>query len=308
MTKTILIATVIISLALAPVFAYNFDQTDGATQQGVDVPFAAEAAAHVSHEIWMEAVKMPDGMYAYKLAAYEIDSVSVIDRFSTKPSIPGPTLVFTEGDVVTLHLTNLACKDNYVIGSNGPNENSYLGIHVHGVHYSIQDDASYQRMHITGATSESAATCGESVTYEWDVGAGTAGTWPYHDHTFSKNEVGAEDLGLFGTVIVNPASGMVGGFVNGETGTIDEIPVEDIEKEFVLWMVSSKVLGTSVFYGMEIDNDVNNDGSATTDDVRQTPLWTNPPLYATDGAKVRYHVTRHRRRNARLPSSRPPLG
>ena len=291
MAKTMLIATAMLSLALMGVLAYGSNITQhGTIPQGADIPFAAEAATPVSHEIWMEAVKMPDEMYAYKLAAYEIDGASVIDRFSTKPSIPGPTLVFTEGDVVTLHLTNLACKDNYVIGSNGPNENSYLGIHVHGVHYSIGDDASYQRMHITGSTADSAATCGESVTYEWDVGAGTAGTWPYHDHTFSKNEIGAEDLGLFGTVIVNPASGMVGGFVNGQTGTVDAIPVEDIEKEFVLWMVSSKVLGTSVFYGMEIDNDVNNDGSATTDDIRQTPLWTNPPLYATDGAKVRYHV------------------
>ena len=64
MTKTMLIATIILSLALAPVIAYNFDQTNSATQQGVDIPFAAEAATPVSHEIWMEAVKMPDEMYA----------------------------------------------------------------------------------------------------------------------------------------------------------------------------------------------------------------------------------------------------
>ena len=285
MIKTTLMAVAILSIFGIGVFALNFVHA-----QTADTPFTAEAANPVSHDISMEAVKMPDGMYAYRLAAYEIDGESVIDRFSTKPSIPGPTLVFTEGDTVTVQLTNSACKDDFVIGDNGPNENSYVGMHVHGVHYSIQDDASYQRMHMTGTTAESAATCGESVTYQWDVGAGTAGTWPYHDHTFSKNEVGAEDLGLFGTVIVNPASGMVGGFVNGETGTVDAIPVEEIEKEFVLWMVSSEVLGTSVFYGMEIDNDINNDGSATTDDIKQTPLWTNPPLYASDGAKVRYHV------------------
>lgn len=229
-------------------------------------------------------------MYAYRLAAYSIDGDNVIDRFSTKPSIPGPTLIFNEGDTVTIQLTNLACKDNFVIGDNGPNENSYVGIHVHGVHYSIEDDASYQRIHMTGTTADSAASCGGSVTYQWDVAAGTAGTWPYHDHTFSKNEVGAEDIGLFGTIIVNPASGMITGLVNEELGTIDTIPVSEIDKEFVLWMVSSEVLGRSVFYGMEIDNDRNNDGIATTDDIKQTPLWTNPPLYATDGAKVRYHV------------------
>ena len=280
MQKRIMITAAMLSIIMTGVYAI-----DAHASHNTVVPLNP-----VSHEVWMNAVKMPDGMYAYSLVEYEMDGMSVTDRFSTKPSIPGPTLVFTEGDNVTVHLTNLACKDDFIIGSNGPNENSYLGIHVHGVHYSIEDDASYQRMHMTGSTADSAASCGDSVTYTWDVGLGTAGTWPYHDHTFIKNEIGSEDLGLFGTVIVNPAGGMVGGFVNGQTGAIDTIPVEEIEKEFVLWMVSSKVLGTSVFYGMEIDNDMNNDGSATTDDIRHTPLWTNPPLYATDGAKVRYHV------------------
>ena len=285
-----ILAVTVLTLALAGVVTYDFNTTHDTQAQGVAPSLAAYADTSASHEIWMEAVMMPDGMYAYRLAAYEIDSVSVIDRFSTKPSIPGPTLVFTEGDTATVHLTNLACKDNYIIGENGPNENSYLGIHVHGVHYSIEDDASYQRMHMTGTTAESAASCGETVTYSWDAGAGTAGTWPYHDHTFSKNEIGSEDLGLFGTVIVNPANGLVSGFVNSETGRTERILTSQIEKEFVLWMVSSKVLGTSVFYGMEIDYDVNNDGRATMDDIKQTPLWTNPPLYASDGAKVRYHV------------------
>ena len=290
MDKAMLAATSALSLALVAVFAYgSVHYEDGVAPQGAQIP-TASAATPTSHEIWMEAVKMPDGMYAYRVAAYEIDDVSVIDRFSTKPSIPGPTLVFTEGDDVTLYLTNKACKGDYVIGDSGPNENSYVGIHVHGVHYSVEDDATYKRMHVTGPTDGSAASCGDTVAYSWGVGAGTAGTWPYHDHTFSKNEIGSEDLGLFGTVIVNPASGVVSGFVDSGTGTVGTVPVEEIEKEFVLWMVSSKVLGTSVFYGMEVDNDVNNDGAATVGDIRQTPLWTNPPLYATDGAKVRYHV------------------
>ena len=282
--------TVILSIALTSVFAFDFENNNTNSLEVTDIPFAAEAVAPVFHEIEMEAVKMPDGMYAYRLAAYEIDDVNVIDRFSTKPSVPGPTLVFNEGDSVTIQLTNLACKNNFVIGDNGPNENSYVGIHVHGVHYSIEDDASYQRMHMTGTTADSAASCDDSVNYEWNVAAGTAGTWPYHDHTFSKNEVGAEDIGLFGTIIVNPASGVITGLVNEETGTIDNVSVSDIDKEFVLWMVSSEVLGRSVFYGMEIDNDRNNDGNVTTTDIKQTPLWTNPPLYASDGAKVRYHV------------------
>ncbi|MDH3341613.1 MAG: multicopper oxidase domain-containing protein [Nitrosopumilus sp.] len=46
-------------------------------------------------------------------------------------------------------------------------------------------------------------------------------------------------------------------------------------------MVSSEVLGRSVFYGMEIDNQNNG---------KQTPLWINLNLVATDNSKVRFHI------------------
>ncbi len=79
-TKTMLITTVILSLALTTVFAYDFAETDVLEPQSIDVPFSAEATdAGVDHEIWMEAVKMPDGMYAYRLAAYEIEDDSVTE-------------------------------------------------------------------------------------------------------------------------------------------------------------------------------------------------------------------------------------
>jgi len=137
-------------------------------------------------------------------------------------------------------------------------------------------------MNMSGESS--AATCDSNVVYNWDVGLGTQGTWPYHDHTFSENEVGAEDLGLFGTVIVNPHNGIIDGIVDAGEGNIKKVDVDDVEKEFVLWMVSSEVLGRSVFYGMEIDN------AHPTIPGKQTALWVNPPLYASDGSKVRYHV------------------
>jgi len=281
-TETILITTVILSIALTSVFALDFnDDTNSVTQA---IPFSAEAhEVGTHHEIQMEAVKMPDGMYAYRMVSYttsEGDDLVASGVYKTKPSIPGPTLVFTEGDSVDLTLTNKAC-DDFVIGDAGNNENSYVGIHVHGVHYDISDDATYGRVNMDGT---SAASCSIPVEYHWDVGLGTEGTWPYHDHTFYRNEVGGEDLGLFGTVIVNPASGMVNGLVNSGDGSIDEVSVEDIDKEFVLWMVSSETLGRSVFYGMEIDN--------AHPDIpgKQTALWTNPPLQATDGDIVRFHV------------------
>ncbi|MCE2614739.1 MAG: hypothetical protein LVO36_02420, partial [Nitrosopumilus sp. (ex Thoosa mismalolli)] len=92
--------------------------------------------------------------------------------------------------------------------------------------------------------------------------------WPYHDHTFAINEVGAEELGLFGAVIINPANGKVNGLV-GENGKVKYVKVKDIEKDFVLWMVSSEALGRGIFYGHEIDYDAANDYSGDSG-VRET--------------------------------------
>ncbi|MEJ2261421.1 MAG: copper oxidase, partial [Nitrosopumilaceae archaeon] len=254
-----------------------------------------EKGHSVHHDIEMEAVKMPDGMYAYRMVNYNTsDGRDLIIHsnnpnpsdgiYTTKPSIPGPTLVFTEGDTVQLTLHNNAC-DDFVVDTLSPNyagenENSLVGVHVHGVHYDISDDATYGRVNMNG---NSAASCNSSVVYDWDVSKGTEGTWPYHDHTFKQNEVGAEDVGLFGTVIVNPSNGKVDGIVDSN-GKVSQVDVDDINKEFVLWMVSSETLGRSVFYGMEIDNHhPDNPG-------KQTPLWINPPLYTEEGEKVRFHV------------------
>ncbi len=277
-----ILTTVILSITLASVFTTDFEKTNATTYKNVDLPlFAAEAELFgKTHTIEMEAVKMPDGMYAYRMVEYDLDGANLVvdEIFDTDPSIPGPTIVMTEGDTANITLTNNACDENFVDGGVGSAENFFIGMHTHGVHYDISDDATYDRMN--GAET-SAADCNSSVEYNWDAGLGTAGTWPYHDHTFSQNEVGAEDAGLFGTLIVNPESGMINGLVNSETGDVDTIPVNEIEKEFVLWMVTSDILGESIFYGMEIDNQ--NHG-------KQTALWVNPTLYATDGAKVRYHV------------------
>jgi DNA-binding beta-propeller fold protein YncE len=276
----------IIAIAAISVVGFvTLNETDSITNQSIStfgLP-TAQAGTGNLHTISMEAVAMPDGMYAYRMISYEISgdvtkNLVADGTYSTKPSIPGPTIVLTEGDHATVTLTNNACGSNFLEGDVGPAEIFNVGMHVHGVHYDISDDATYDRVNMS---ETSAATCGESIVYDWNAGLGTQGTWPYHDHTFVQNEVGAEHVGLFGTLIVNPASGVVTGLVDSDTGIIDDVNVEDIEKEFVLWMVSSEVLGRSIFYGMEIDN--GNDG-------KQTQLWTNPTLYATDGDKVRYHV------------------
>jgi plastocyanin len=293
-TNSMLIMTVILSIALASVFAFDTETTQ-TSSLNYPIPFTAEASSHKTHEITMEAVAMPDGLFAYRMASYQIDGAAdlVGSQYSGKPSIPGPTIIMTEGDKAVVTLINSACENNFVNGPSHPlgglptySENSMLGIHVHGVHYDITDDASYARMNMN---NDSGALCGQSIEYEWVAAPGTAGAWPYHDHTFSINEVGAEELGLFGTLIVNPADGKVNGLVNDGTGEIDTVNISQVEKEFVLWMVSSESLGKSIFYGNEIDYHTT-DYAGASDGVRETALWTNPNLVTTEGGIYRIHV------------------
>ena len=182
-TNTILITTIILSITLASVFVFDYTKTDVSVTENVDVPFtSAEADEPSTHEIKMEAVKMPDGMYAYRVVEYTlIDSEEDEERnlveegiYDSDPSIPGPTIVLTEGDEAIVTLTNKACDDNMEDGGVGDFENSLVGIHVHGVHYDIDDDATYKRVN---GSEDSAAGCDSEVTYRWVAAPGTAGTY-----------------------------------------------------------------------------------------------------------------------------------
>ena len=257
----------------------------------------AEAQMRDMHSIQMEAVKMPDDMYAYRMVSYTINGGDELvgKVYSDKPSIPGPTIIMNEGDEARVSLINSACEDNFVDGPTSPldalvgplptySETSLVGIHVHGVHYDITDDASYSRSNMANT---GAAGCGQTIEYTWVASAGTAGAWPYHDHTFTVNEVGAEELGLFGTLIVNPQNGRANGLVS-ETGDVTSVDIDDIEKEFVLWMVTSPVLGDRIFYGSEVDHATTDYSGA--DGWRETALWTNPNLVTNEGGIYRVHV------------------
>jgi plastocyanin len=294
-TQTILITTVMLSIALTSVFA--FDTNNNNTTLDIPIPFAVEASSDYDHEIVMEAVAMPDGLYAYRMVSYDKGDEELVGTvYSGKPSIPGPTIVLTEGDNAKVTIINNACDDTFVNGPAHPllgegfesSETSMIGIHVHGVHYDIKDDATYGRMNMNG---DSGVTCGGSIDYEWNAALGTQGAWPYHDHTFSINEVGAEGLGLFGTVIVNPENGEINGLVvdNGVGTVIIDDENEPLEKEFILWMVSSETLGRSIFYGNEIDYSTTQyDGE--TIGMKETALWTNPNLLTREGGNYRFHV------------------
>jgi FtsP/CotA-like multicopper oxidase with cupredoxin domain len=218
------------------------------------------------HEIKMAAVELPDGHTAYKMLEYKIidkenQTKDITSRYSDLPTIPGPTLIMTEGDKARLTLVN-------EIGRGA------VSLHTHGVHYTITSDGSLK---MSNRVSHQGATPNDSYIYVWTAAEGTRGSWPWHDHTFGKgssgmNINGVETNGLFSTVIVNPANGKVDALVNGIP---KEVNVEDIKKDFVLFVTDD------AFWGVEIDNNNNN---------KHTPLWVNPTLVASKNDLVRFHI------------------
>ena len=175
----------------------------------------------------MEAVTLPTGNPAYKMLSHVktnnnssttvtngVNTIDLTPKYSKLATIPGPTLVVNEDDLVKV---NIRDKD-------GNNQ-----------------------------TSE------EFIASE-------PGTFLYMDD--SKDG----ETGLFGAVIVNPENDITEGLIKGK---IQELPLSQIDKDIVLFMVGS------TFWGMEIDNHNN---------YKQIPLWTNPNIGGILEQKLRFHV------------------
>ncbi|SFU63560.1 multicopper oxidase domain-containing protein [Nitrosospira multiformis] len=219
-----------------------------------------EESAAAEHRIEMAAEQLEDGVLAYRMVEHQVDKVNITSRYSKQATVPGPTIVLTEGDKVRLTIRNGI--------SMSPDQQ--VSVHVHGVHYNILSDGSLKIINKIDNEGAYPDHGGHFYTYIWDVAPGTAGTWPYHDHNFETHN-GAEDRGLYGAVIVNPASGTV---TASNGSSISSIPVAGIRKDYVLY------LSDDAFWGMEIDG-------ATR---QQTPLGANPLLSATSGDNVRFHL------------------
>ena len=218
----------------------------------------AEAASSKIHRITLSAEQLSNGLLAYKMVSYTVGvgkgkPADITSKYPSEATIPGPTIVMSEGDRAFLTI-----KNN--LGS------GIVSVHVHGVHYNIISDGTL--MHINDIKDEGATTK-KDYQYHWIAGPGTAGTWPYHDHTFAGIN-GAENRGLFGTVIVNPASGTVKA---NNDGVVTTVPLSGITKNIVLY------LGDDAFWGTEIKSD-----------GTQRALWTNPHLIAADNELVRFHL------------------
>ncbi|MGB7633789.1 MAG: beta-propeller fold lactonase family protein [Nitrososphaeraceae archaeon] len=191
------------------------------------LPSSVKSGNNTLHNIELEVVVLPTGMPAYKMISHiethsnssasatdNYNATDLTSKYSKLATIPGPTLVVDEGDLVKVDI-----KDK-----NG----------------NIQ-------------TSE-------------EFVASKPGTFLYMDNSKEGEN------GLFGAVIVNPADKLTTGLVKGK---IQELSLNEIDKEIILFMVGS------TFWGMEIDNHDNN---------RQIPLWTNPNIGGVIEQKFRFHV------------------
>jgi FtsP/CotA-like multicopper oxidase with cupredoxin domain len=227
------------------------------------VTTGAQAAGNF-HDIEMFAERLEDGLFAYGMRKHKItdqngQETDLTGRYIAAATIPGPTIVMEEGDVAEIELVHQFDPENPF--------QDHVSLHVHGVHYDLISDGTLKYINFH---SDQSAMPAMSYTYRWDAAPGTAGTWPYHDHNMESHN-GAEDKGLFGTLIVNPASGTER--INFR-GTRANIPLSRITKDYVFY------IGDDAFWGMEIDNATG----------KQTYLGINPSLTAQRNTYVRFHL------------------
>lgn len=223
----------------------------------IEKSFAAE------HIIQMTAEETKDDgfgnkLLAYKMLSHMVDGVPITDRYSSIATIPGPTIVLTEGDTVKLTLLNAIPGDPPAAGLS-----KQVSVHVHGVHYNILSDGTLKviNRHLDEGAGVGPEDTFVTYEYEWNVARGTAGTWPYHDHNFESHN-GSENRGLFGAVIVNSAASPTP--INSYT----------LAKEYVLY------IGDDAFWGMEIDGV----------SKKQSKHGVNPSLDAAKDTDVRFHL------------------
>ncbi|MDV6348357.1 multicopper oxidase domain-containing protein [Nitrosomonas sp. Is35] len=233
--------------------------------------YISNVAAHNLHRIEMYAKKPhPDYEYlAYGMIRHEITdknglTTDITSRYSTAPIIPGPTIIMDEGDVAEITLySEVPIPEN----ADHVDLHENVSLHVHGVHYDIVSDGTLKYINLF---KDEGATLVQSYTYRWDAAFGTAGTWAYHDHNMHTHN-GAEDKGLYGALIVNPASRTVS---IGQDGGITSVPLSSIAKDYILYVIDDAFVGT------EIDNRTG----------QQTPIWVNPALSAQAGTNIRFHL------------------
>lgn len=220
-----------------------------------------------AHEIQMGVEELSNDRIVYKINNYVLrdlvdnSTTDITSNYDNHILIPGPTIVANEGDKIQITLIN-------EMGW------GYPSVHTHGAHYRITSDGTLKELN---KVSDQAASPSQPYTFEWDAGNGTAGSWPFHDHTMGRNVIGKsmdglETEGLFSSIIINPADAKVDALIDGIPTKVN---VNDIDKDFILFV------NDDVFWGSEIDY---------TNNGKHAQLDINPTLTATNNSIVRFNI------------------
>ncbi len=217
------------------------------------------------HKIEFAAEKIEGGYFAYRMRQHLVsdlnggNAVDITSRYPDEPTIPGPTIVIKEGDEVELTLFHQFDPETPA--------HEHVSVHVHGVHYDIESDGTLEYINLY---KDESAIPVMSYKYRWIAAPGTAGTWPYHDHNMLTHN-GAEDRGLYGAVIVNPASNTT---VMSSGNSRQTVSLDTVMKDYVLYLFDD------AFAGTEIDRATG----------RQSYGGANPALSAQKNTNVRFHL------------------
>ena len=108
------------------------------------------------------------------------------ERGAGAGSIPGPLIRARVGDKLRIHFKNLDMLHDQV-----------HSMHFHGVDYKPSSDGIYLPLHSSKGGN---VQPGQSFTYRLTAGPGSAGVWPYHDHSASMEASIAG--GMFGALSI----------------------------------------------------------------------------------------------------------
>jgi manganese oxidase len=108
------------------------------------------------------------------------------ERRAGAGGIPGPLIRARVGDELRIHFKN---RDTL--------HGSEHSMHFHGVEYEPTSDGIYLPLH---DSKGGRVKPGQSFTYELTAGPGSAGVWPYHDHSVSMEDSIAG--GMFGALSI----------------------------------------------------------------------------------------------------------
>ena len=82
------------------------------------------------HRIQMTAEVITNDLLAYRMVQHTVDGTDITSRYSTEATVPGPTIVVSEGDKVVITIRNGITM----------RPDQQVSIHTHGVHYKILSD------------------------------------------------------------------------------------------------------------------------------------------------------------------------